>query len=969
MASVGNLEPFDIAQPERWLSYYARFELYLMANDVQEGERQKAIFLTLAGPSLFDLLTSLVAPKPVGELKLKEIKSTLTNHFSPKPSEIAAFYKFHKRDQQPNENFADYVAALRKLAVDCSFGTALDRMLRDRLVCGLRDEALPCSLLAESDLQLQKVIDRATTAEAATKNALEIRQPDHVQQIIRRNGKNYNQQSSHKPSTYRSSAAMKPCQGCGRKHARVKCPYLETVCSSCGIKGHLQCVCRSTSSSHNSNAHRQDSHKKSNSTQQKNTKKHSVNQILPLVDLKKSTTITINGRPCKFEVDSGSNYTIMSSSTFERVWAGANPKLYKCELQLVDFQGNRIPIKGIVDVQINYNGILVNDLPVVVADELGKCTGPPVSLQIDPSVQPIRLPPRRIPLSTRGLVEAEIERLISQGILEPTEYSEWATPIVPVPKSDGSIRICGDYKSTLNKALKPQCFQIPAVSVLLSSIEGGSVFAKLDLAQAYQQLVVDEKSAILQTIVTHKGIFQNFIENLLRNIPGVLPYFDDIVVMGKSEQELAHRLEQVFLRYDNAGLRLHKDKCKFNEITIEFLGFKLDSFGIRPAPGKLKAIQNAPPPSDKKQLQAFLGLLNFYHCFLPHKATIAEPLHRLLDKNCKWLWTSHHQEVFEQLKQLIVSDRVLVHYDEKLPPVLVCNASPFGVGAVLSHRMQDGSERPVAFYSRTLNKTERNYAQIDREAVAIIAGVKKFNDYLYGTRFTIVTDHRPLLGIFNSTKPIPAVISNQMLRRCIFLNAYDFEIIHRSGSRMGNADFLSRFPVDTYAKKDEEPSEVLMIEMTTHPVLDVKQVASLTAKDSDTSMVLSWALRGWPNTLTRENKLYPYFVRRTEISTLKGCLLWGNRVIVPPGGRQVILDALHASHPGIVRMKALARSYVWWPQTDADIERVSSFVHHAKLHATTTRKLLYTCGSRPKFHGHGYTLTSQALFRADNFSL
>ncbi|XP_036335034.1 uncharacterized protein K02A2.6-like [Rhagoletis pomonella] len=390
--------------------------------------------------------------------------------------------------------------------------------------------------------------------------------------------------------------------------------------------------------------------------------------------------------------------------------------------------------------------------------------------------------------------------------------------------------------------------------------------------------------------------------------------------MGKTEAELAARLHEVFSRFNTAGLRLRKDKCSFGVSSIEFLGFKLDSLGIRPSQSKVKAIQNAPAPQDKKQLQAFLGLLNFYHSFLPNKATIAEPLHRLLDKNSHWFWKKEQQQAFENLKQLIVSERVLVHYSSKLPLVVVCDASPYGIGAVLSHRMPEGCERPIAFYSRTLSKPERNYAQIDREAVALIAGVKKFHDYLYGRKFTLVTDHWPLLGIFNTTKPVPNVISSQMLRRRIFLNAYDFEIAYRSGNKLGNADFLSRLPLMDEQRMIKE--DVLMIEMVNKPVVDAKHIAVQTAKNADLAKVLSWALRGWPPNMSRSDRLYPFYVRRQEISSLKGCLLWGNRTIIPTESRQVVLSALHTGHPGIVRMKALARSYGWVPKMESEIEDI-----------------------------------------------
>ncbi|KAK9400635.1 putative protein K02A2.6-like [Crotalus adamanteus] len=275
-----------------------------------------------------------------------------------------------------------------------------------------------------------------------------------------------------------------------------------------------------------------------------------------------------------------------------------------------------------------------------------------VTRELNPSVAPTRIKPHRVPFALKNKINTELDKLIQQGILEPVDSSPWETPIVTPLKANGEVCICADYKCTLNKALQQHSYPVPMVSHILAFLKGGQVFTKLNLAQAYQQLPVDEATAEAQTIVTHRGafkvkrlqfganvtpgIFQSMMERTLHNIPGVCPYFDDVLIAGESSKNLADRLRAVLLHFRQAGLKLKQDKCKIGVTSTEFLGFRIDAEGIHPPESKLKAIQQAPSPKSKSECQAFLGLLNFYYSFLPHKAAVAEPLHQLLDKQAPW---------------------------------------------------------------------------------------------------------------------------------------------------------------------------------------------------------------------------------------------------------------------------------------------------------------------------------------------
>ena len=209
----------------------------------------------------------------------------------------------------------------------------------------------------------------------------------------------------------------------------------------------------------------------------------------------------------------------------------------------------------------------------------------------------------------------------------------------------------------------------------------------------------------------------------------------------------------------------------------------------------MKAIVDAPRPQNQQQLQSFLGLVNYYGKCISALSTITHPLNQLLCHQTKWQWSQECEKSFQKLKDQLSSDQVLVHYDSTPPVCLACDASQYGVGAVISHLMPDGTERPIAYGSRTLTKAEKNYAQIDKEAAAIIFGIKKFHPYIYGRKFTLITDHKPLTTIFSPKSSLPALAAARLQRWAIILSAYQYEVEFRATDKHANADCLSRLPL------------------------------------------------------------------------------------------------------------------------------------------------------------------------------
>lgn len=620
----------------------------------------------------------------------------------------------------------------------------------------------------------------------------------------------------------------------------------------------------------------------------------------------------------------GRNWLEKLRLNWSLIKSGAGAKEGKSALNAMN--GKTVPTSELIEgLKTKYANVFDNTF--------GEIKNVSVDLVLKENATPIFCKARPVPFALRGAVEAELENLVKNGVIYPVTKSEWCSPIVVVPKSNGNIRICTDFKVTINGWLRTDHYPLPNPDDIFVKIAGAKVFSKIDLTAAYSQLRVSESSQELLTINTHKGLFryarlpfgitnagslfQGTMDKMLFGLEGTMCYLDDILIFSKNTEEMHQKVDAVLKRLSDHGVKVNTSKSEFFKKGLNFLGYRIDDKGIHQTAELTKAITEAPRPENVTQLRSFLGLVNFYQKFLPNLSTLLHPLYRLLCNDTKWDWCDNCDKAFLQCKQLLLKDNVLIPFDPSLEIIVTCDSSSYGIGCVIGHVMPDGSERPIAFASRALTKTEIKYSQLEKESLALVYAVKKFHNFLYARKFILVTDHRPLIFLLGPTKGIPTLAAARIQRWALTLAAYRYEIRYRKGSEISNADALSRLPCES----EDKEGEISFFTSSYELPITSKEIALATRYDPILSKVLDFTTHGWPH-FTDEEQVKPYANKSTELSVEKGCLLWGSRVVVPPTHRKEILKLLHCEHPGESRMKSLARSFVFWPGLDSDIEQL-----------------------------------------------
>lgn len=998
---------YDLKQfeGENWEVFEQQLECIITLNEVTE-DKKVSLLVTKLSPKVFETLADICGPvKPVKKT-YQELCNILKEKYCQQQSSFLERSIFRKRNQLQNETIEDYVTALRKLAKRCDFKDMADQ-IKDKFIDGAHSKLVKFELLKNSQkLSLEETIQLARTVETALLNTNEDPIQSEVFQNVQRNNSNNRRYKTNYPKVEQNRVEKK-CFCCGKNnHLQSECSLKFKYCSECGQQGHIFRMCKKKGSQpqrdllmiEGNAENSEDKKPENNSTTNEEYQMYSLHRVsrIPPYYL----NMNLEGKNIQFQLDTGSEVTVISLK--DKNCYFPNKNIETCNVIFKNFdQSESKPLGIIKNITVRCNNktqhlnlfVSQNNSPRIIGrdwlyqlnlwppnilgtnvlstNEMNMCNnnvsglkqeikdkfaevfspgwgnfrGETISLKLKPDVKPRSLPVRRVPYALKDKVKHEINRLLINGRIQPVEHSQWGTPVVPILKPDGTVRLCGDYKLTVNPHLEVDHFPLPHVDDIFDSLKNGKYFCELDLKEAYLQAKLDEVSQDCTVIVTEVGTFkylylpygvstgpgsfQRLMCKKLANIPNTAIFIDNIYISGCDLQDTMNTLCMVLKKLRECEFKLKLEKCKFFTESIDVFGFRIDESGINVIKSNIEPLLKAKPPTNLTMLKSFLGKINYYSRFLKDMSTIIAPLYDCTKKN-NFCWTEECDKSFESIKAKLSHVDNLRHYDPNLPLILTCDASDKGLGAVISNRDKNGEIKPIAYASKKLNAAEQRYSAIDKEAMAIVFGVTKFYNYTYGRPFELETDSAALVRIFGPTKSIPKMAAKRLQHYAIFLSAFNYKIKHIK-TNCNPADFLSRSLQTDEDDKLELHSLCLSgnesycnyVNNSKIDGLDWKIIQKETSKDPLLSQIIRYTYDGWPekHLILKEN--LPFYNRKEEISVDRSCLFWGHRILIPSSLQESILGELHKSHFGIVRMKEIARSYFWWPGLDSEIEQIT----------------------------------------------
>jgi len=571
-----------------------------------------------------------------------------------------------------------------------------------------------------------------------------------------------------------------------------------------------------------------------------------------------------------------------------------------------------------------------------VFNGVGKLKGVKLKLHIDRDVSPIAQPVRRLPFGYRDKIKAKLQELVGNDIVEPISGigTTWVSPLVCVLQDSGEIRqTVGMW--LVKKAIVRERHPIPTTKEMLVGLQSAKVFSKLDLKQGFHQIVLDESCRDVTTFITPFGLFrykrltmglnsapeqfQYIIQTVLSGLEGVQNLADDIILYANNRAEHDKRLRALLTRLRDVGLTLNPRKCQLRLSSIRFLGYVISEEGVSPDPQKVDSIVKFSAPENVSDCRSFMGLVNFVGQFIPDLATVAEPIRRVTHKDVKFKWGKEQQQAFNKIKSLMSNAKALAHFDPEAKIVVVADASPFALGAVLYQKTVEG-DRVVAYGHRSLSPVERRYSQTEREALALVFGCEHFMLYLLGNEFELITDHKPLETILNrpSSKPSP-----RLERWALRLQCFRYKVVYKSG-KSNIADPLSRLCYDTASPgamshvMSVTEAHAVSVAQSAVPLAMTWDEIRKASKECEEVVHVIDSLKA--NSLSQCNAIYQSV--KCELAECDGVLMRGDRIVVPVSLRGRALTLAHEGHQGLVKTKQRLRTKVWWPGIDKDCEKL-----------------------------------------------